>query len=108
MREIEKEGGRKVNRSKKEGASVRRIRKVLGKTNWYKNTGRFSEEKKAGRKAGPPVIKQIRNCSKKKSEENKTKPTEAVLFVPCTPGGLLQKYIQETEDRRKNRRTRGN
>ena len=27
------------------------------------------------------------------------KETEAVLFVPCTHGGKLQKFIQEAEDK---------
>ena len=87
-----------VNRSRKEGATSRRIRKVLGKTNWYKIRKKSREEKRRNGKTGPPIIKESKNCSKK-SVGDKPRETEAVMFVPCTPGGLLQKWIQETEDR---------
>ena len=41
MCETEDSGGRRINRTRKEGATVRRIKKVVGKTNWYKDRKKY-------------------------------------------------------------------
>ena len=45
------------------------------------------------------MIKEKKGCSRPEDTDTKKKETEAVLFVPCTPGGKLQKLIQEEEDK---------
>ena len=63
MLEVEKTGGRPVNRLKKTNREERR-QKLQKKDTWYKEGG-FS----------------------------------TVLFVPCTPGGILCKHLKEIETR---------
>ena len=74
---------------------------MLGKTNWYKMKSRFGNcsevQSLKQRRQSPPVIREVKKCSKE--VKDKQKETEAVLFVPCTPGGVLQKKIQEAEDK---------
>ena len=41
MCDVEDTGGRKINRTRKEGAKARRVRKVIGKSNWYKEKKRY-------------------------------------------------------------------
>ena len=100
MCDTEDSGGRKVNRTRKDGANARRVRKVIGKTNWYKEKKKFLVDKDKSRsiKGGPPIPREARDCSKKVERGTKPKETEAVVFVPCTPGGVLQKRIQEKKD----------
>ena len=72
---------------------------MIGKTNWYKEKKRYSVDDgqtKRMIRGGPIIPRNARNCSKK--EDNGSK-AEAVVFVPCTPGGILQKKIQEEEDK---------
>ena len=64
MLEVEKTGGRPVNRLKKTNQEERRRQKLQKKDTWYKEGG-FS----------------------------------TVLFVPCTPGGILCKKLKEIETR---------
>ena len=104
MCEVEDKGGRRINRTRKEGACIRRISKTIGKTNWYKERRRRylvvnGERRKIVMGGRPPIPKEVRECSKKVDKGPKPKETEAVIFVPCTPGGLLQRQIQEEEDR---------
>ena len=99
----EDNGVRKINRSRKEGAKTRRIRKVLGKTEWYKNKKRFTVTDKDGKKTtgkgGAPMIQEVKYSIKQGRDINNKNETEAVIFVPCTPGGELQKILQMEEDR---------
>ena len=41
MCENEDSGGRRINQTRSEGASVRRIKKTIGKTNWFKDQKKF-------------------------------------------------------------------
>ena len=76
MCRTEDEGGRKVNRKREDGAGIRRVKKVLGKTNWFKNkkkvTKKVDGEQKRYR-GGAPVLREMKNCSRqaKESEEKR-------------------------------------
>ena len=103
MCEVEDSGGRRINRTREERATKRRIQKVIGKTNWFKEGSKYTvqgegESKKSVR-GGPPIPREIRECNRQSSKRTRPKETEAVLFVPCTPGGILQRRIQEVEDK---------
>ena len=103
MCEVEDSGGRKINRKGEDGAGLRRIRKALGKNNWYKERRKFVRtvdgvQKKFG--GGAPILKEIKHCSRQaKGAEKEIRETEAVVFVPCTPGGALQRLLQVAEDK---------
>ena len=48
-----------------------------------------------------PLNKKIKKLKKDNREEGdgvKNRETEAIVFVPCTKGGKLQKELQEVED----------
>ena len=101
MEMMEDTGIRKINRTRKEGATGRRIRKILGKTEWFrKKLNRNKNDEKLRRGSGKvgkaPVIKEVR---RQKSKDEKPREIEAVLFVPYTRGGVLQKKLQEVEDK---------
>ena len=82
MEEREDQGVRRINRSREEGARKRRIRKVLGKTEWFRK-GR-SRDKETTKFRGAPVIKEVRGLRSKKQEVEKRREIETVLFVPYT------------------------
>ena len=50
MTDREDQGIRKINRSREEGARGRRIRKVLGKTEWFKKGGNKEKKKIDGQR----------------------------------------------------------
>ena len=71
MVKVEREGGRKVNRAKGEGDKGRRMRKVMGKTEWYrKNGAKPTISKKTSRTLkSRPAVKEMREAKKGKREE---------------------------------------
>ena len=93
MCRTEDEGGRKVNRNREDGASVRRVKKILGKSNWFKNKKMFTKEvdgKQMRYQGGAPVLREMKHCGKQaRGSEKERKETEAVVFVACTPGVAL-------------------
>ena len=99
MTDREDQGIRKINRSREEGARGRRIRKILGKTEWFKKGGNKEKKKIGSRKV--PGIREMKSKDfrKPKDEKEKARKIEAVLFVPYTKGGELQRRLQEVEDR---------
>ena len=104
MCDTESGGGRKINRRREDGAKQRRIRKTLGKTNWYRTKKTFNSSLREGERkqfsCEAPMTKEVKNCSRKgKGIDKEVKETEAVIFVPCTPGGALQRLLQNEEDR---------
>ena len=88
----EEEGRRRVNRPRWEGATSRRYKKLGGKGNWYKHKKSKSMEK--GKESGASKGK-----IKRSKGEEEEKKIEAVMFVPSTPGGVLAKMLQQTDDR---------
>ena len=73
-------GTAKMHRSAEEGAEFRKVKKLLGKSRWFKK-----KRKKEGKK------------SKKQKEESPEIVT--VIFVPQTPKGELAKRLQIVENK---------
>ena len=82
-------GGRKINRPRWDGENERRYKRIGGKTSWYKKKKNIKKGKNIGKEKGGKKVKI-------KEEES---DIEAVMFVPCTPGGALTKLLQECDDR---------
>ena len=66
MVETEKRGGRRVNRARNEGADLRRVKKILGKTEWFRTKKKFklNDGTEVKNRGGPPIVKEIKGCSK--------------------------------------------
>ena len=102
MLEVENKGGRKVNRARKDGARGRRIKKVLGNTEWFRV--KRKKDTVPTKTSGTNQIPMPREVSEVKWEARDTgngggrsasnRETEAAVFVPCTRGSKLQKMIQ--------------
>ena len=100
MEDREDTGIRKINRTRKEGATERRIQKMLGKTDWFRKKVNRDKKKEilklgSGKVIKAPVIREVR---KQKNKDDRPREIEAVLFVPYTRGGALQRKLQEVED----------
>ena len=100
MVEEEARGGRKINRARVDGAKTRRIRKVLGKTNWFRSKRKSPKYSRlrGGCTRAPPTTTELKDLGRK-SRKTENRETEAVLFVPCMRGGILQRMIQDAEDK---------
>ena len=75
MCEVEDSGGRRINRMRKEGASLRRVKKVIEKTNWYKERRKYIVDDGKNRRlvrGGQPIPREVNNRSTK--EEKNSKP----------------------------------
>ena len=101
----EEAGGRKVNRPRWEGAGARRIKKLGGKSNWFKKKNKqiAVNISTVGDRLGLRPECGNRNARKttKKSGKERitTQEIETVMFVPQTPGGELAKLLQEADDK---------
>ena len=89
MVKTEKEGGRRVNRPRWEGASSRRYKKLGARSNWFKKKGKNPGGIAGGRVGGK------QNSRKDKKDDREI---ETIMFIPHTPGGELAKLIQEADD----------
>ena len=81
-----------------EGPTSANCSKVIGKTRWFKKQKRRNGKPEEGRSYSAPLPKEMR-MSRRETRGPENHVTEAVLFVPCTYGGVLQKMIQEGEDK---------
>ena len=85
----------RVFRTNKESLGLRTRKKLLGKTQWYKNKKKNKQETKG---EGEDMIedKQKKAGSRRyKPEDKKDKETAAVLFVDNTKGGGLARELRE-------------
>ena len=74
------------------GKEERRLRKLLGKSNWFKKEAKKQQEEK------------MKGGKRRKTEQNETSPPSpprvtSVLFVPKTRGSELQRRLQRSEER---------
>ena len=101
LEDLETQGKRSINRSRKENYETRLLAKYGAKSNWYK-----------GRKGSGEIVE--RGGKGKRGKDRKRRKTveterqiEAVLFVPATPEGELARLIQEGDDKIREGRGRG-
>ena len=80
-------GGRRIHRTSGESSHVRRKKKMLGKTSWYK--GRGEKDKCGATKTA------TKGGSRTKKEGATRVKTRAVLFVDQSPQGELAKRLRE-------------
>ena len=85
----EEEGGMRVNRPPKLGMEERERKKVLGKVTWTR--GKSQE-------AGGGKIKKNRMMNENREKKGNER-IKGIIFVPCTPKGVLVKMMQKAEDR---------
>ena len=103
-------GKRKLHCNAKEGASKRYRKKLMAKSQWFKDK-KTTTEAKDEKHAGPclqtaPGGGGLPNQAGKKSDKTKEKkdigknqkPTTTVLFVPQTPGGELARRLRAAEN----------
>ena len=76
MVKTEKEGGRRVNRPRWEGASSRRYKKLGARSNWFKKKGKNPGGIAGGRVGGK------QNSRKDKKDDREI---ETIMFIPHTP-----------------------
>ena len=74
------------------GKEERRLRKLLGKSNWFKKEAKKQQEEK------------MKGGKRRKTEQNETSPPSpprvtSVLFVPKTRDSELQRRLQRAEER---------
>ena len=113
MRRNEEAGVRRVNRPMKEGLAEREIQKIVGKTEWVRNTNKSKTATKpvgGGRKGWKSYKDRIskkeendkvnrHNDDDPKGRQNmKETRIEGVVFVPFTPRGTLVRELQARED----------
>ena len=98
-------GGRKVNRPREDGEAEREAKKITGNSNWYKHTSLEEEcdaETSPGRMSMnsrlPTGGKMKEKQFRKNKNRNTAAGTEAILFLPMTPGNKLVKLVQKAED----------
>ena len=96
----EREGKAKIHTSAASGAKKRYRKKLLNKTNWYKQKVEKSEEKVTSRfrlkEKNVPVSHEHTVARRNKGEVKKF-PVTTVLFVAQTPGGVLASRLREAE-----------
>ena len=88
--------GRSLNRDAGENLAARTCKKLLQKTNWFKQPGKGEREQEEGErrvKGGKYRGKRSRGANEAKKE----KAPVAVMFVPRTPGGQLATMVREAE-----------
>ena len=91
MVKTEKEGGRRVNRPRWEGAVERRYKKLGARSSWYKRKGKKIGEKDRN-KGG-----KVQRIGRTRGKDEET-DIETIMFVPHTPGSALAKLLQEEDD----------
>ena len=74
-------GNAKMHRSAAEGAASRRVKKLLGKSNWFKKK------------------KKIEGKKKNKTQKENSPEVVTVLFVPQTPQGELARRLKVVENK---------
>ena len=91
MEEEEQRGVRPINRPGHIGARTRRLKKLIGKKEWYKNK-KNNKKREAGdnEKGHRKRVEQV--------EEVKSRQIEAVMFVPFTKNSDLQRRLQQIDD----------
>ena len=93
LEDLEEQGRRSINRSRRENYEARLLAKYGAKSNWYKGRKGDRETMERGGKG-----KRGKGDREKKKVEAERK-VEAVLFVPATPEGELARLIQEGDDK---------
>ena len=86
IRKRAENNGGNINRSSDEGMESRRIKKLIGKSNWFKDSKK---------KADPKKKKMKKWEEKEKETQTLPLPVTSVLFVPKTR--VLQKRLQGLE-----------
>ena len=81
----ETEGGRKINRPASYGQKKRIVKRLTGKSTWFKA------------KPNPDSQLQAPSNSRKKSRKVMRGVPETVMFVPHTPNGDLKKALQKID-----------
>ena len=86
----------KRHRKGKETEKVRRLKKLTGKTSWYKGKKRQTETEK--RQATTRKKGQLRGKTKTSSKmSTETRPPSAVMFVERTENGALAGELRQKE-----------
>ena len=96
----ELEGKGRINRPESHGKTKRRVEKLVGKTNWFKEP---KEKEEQGKTQGRKEAKE----GKKKGKMTKKAKIESVLFVPYTKNSELKKMVQQAEDSLMKNRSHG-
>ena len=80
-----------INRSKEEGRGERHMKKLLGKTNWFRS------KKKTKQTEGTAENRNDRKWKRKQKTTEAQLPVVSVMFVPKTSGSILQKKLLDLE-----------
>ena len=93
MEEQEKRGERSLNRRRGEDYHRRMLKRHGAKKTWYKGKSQKDRERRliGERSRGKQKIDRVEGEMREESE--------AVMFVPPTPGGELVKLLQEGDER---------
>ena len=91
IREQAAKTGGYINRPARVGKEGRRLKKLLGKSNWFKKVKKQQEENVSGKKRKP------------RNDHSLPSPppprVTSVIFVPKTKGSELQRRLQRAEER---------
>ena len=98
LRMSKTEGGRRIHRSSKQSGASRYRKKVLGKTEWYREGGKQDDEKEEGADSRMSAEggRMPGGTGRTKKKDIEVLKTKTVLFVEHTPNGELAKSIRET------------
>ena len=80
-----------INRSEEEGRGERHMKKLLGKTNWFRS------KKKTKQTEGTAENRNDRKWKRKQKTTEAQLPVVSVMFVPKTGGSILQKKLLDLE-----------
>ena len=93
-----KREGQSFHRKGKNTLQKRNIKKLDGKSNWFKNKPLDQEEEKQKRKEKRERIDLEKKYQKAGNVEMKRLDPKAVIFVPYTPNSGLAKELRKVED----------
>ena len=95
MAKSEIEGKVPVNRPEKSGRKTRLVKKLVGKSTWFKSKNNPDQEQEVPTEA-PAMHSRVKN-SYAKAKKEATNP-ETVMFIPHTPDSGLKKALQGIDD----------
>ena len=98
-RKVEKAAseGSEIHRGAKEFANHRRVKKLTGKQNWFKNKAK-EKDPSSSRSGNPQGGRRHRKDSHPdKSQVSPSTQPSSMFFCPRTPGGILASRLREVE-----------